>query len=287
MGTNEGYPLMYFQLRHRAHTGLLQHSGESMGGQLHMPEAEVQRRLLAQIGSQGLLKPGHRVSTSGLGNALLGQGTAASPGVQNPLSIQQQQQQQLQQQQLKEHMMTQFVSPLLYHLNAGKGFFLFVCLGESWVIGNVTVMHWMAMTSLARCRATQTKAHSCSCAELQLRLSGGGRSAIGCSFEEGSAVAHGKTYCCSATPKLQTRHCCGARLAMYCNQALPQLQAVPVTLSWGSVAGVAPVMTMACKTNRFTFPQTLVVQLSYTELCICCGCMQSTSVTFSRHTSCW
>ena len=132
-----------------------------MGGQLHMPEAEVQRRLLAQISSQGLLKPGHRVATSGLGNVLSGQGTAASSGMQSPLSTQQQQQQ------LKElqhhHMMTQFVSPLLQHLNAGKGFFLFVCLGEFSVIGNVIALLFMAMASLARCTATQTKAHGCSC----------------------------------------------------------------------------------------------------------------------------
>lgn len=67
-----------------------------------MPEAEVQRRLLAQISSRGLLKRGHRIETSSLGNTLLGHGTTASPAFQNGLdsTLRTQQQQQLQQQHL-------------------------------------------------------------------------------------------------------------------------------------------------------------------------------------------
>ena len=70
-----------------------------MGGQVQVqvPEAEVQRRLLAQISSRGVLKPGHRFESSSLGNTLSDTGTAASFGIQNPLRTQQQQQQQQQQ----------------------------------------------------------------------------------------------------------------------------------------------------------------------------------------------
>ena len=92
---------------HRTHTGLMQHSGESMSGQLCMTEAEVQRRLLAQIGSRGLLQPRHRFDSSSLGNAPSGQGTAASPCMQSPLRTQQQQ-----------HAVTEMVSHLLHHLDA-------------------------------------------------------------------------------------------------------------------------------------------------------------------------
>ena len=103
----------------------MQQSGESMKGQLHMPEAEVQRRLLAQISSRGLLKPAHRFDTLSLGNALSGQGTAASPGMQNSLRTQQQQQQQLHQQ----HLMAEMVKHLLHHVDAALlGFALFFCL---------------------------------------------------------------------------------------------------------------------------------------------------------------
>ena len=69
-----------------------------------MPEAEVQRRLLAQISSRGLLKRGHRFETASLGDPLLGHGTTAGPALQNcldsTLRTQQQQQKQLQQQQM-------------------------------------------------------------------------------------------------------------------------------------------------------------------------------------------
>ena len=92
----------------------MQRSGDSMSGQLHLPEAEVQRRLLAQISSRGLLKPGHRFDSSSLGAALSGQGTACSPRRQSPLTTQQQQQQQLHQQ----HLVAEMVSHLLHHLDA-------------------------------------------------------------------------------------------------------------------------------------------------------------------------
>lgn len=86
-----------------------------MGGQLHVPQAEEQRRLLAHITSRGMLKPGCGIHTgSGLG--LAGQGTAASPDMQIPLRTQQQQQQ-----------LAELVSHLLHHLSTVEVLFLLSC----------------------------------------------------------------------------------------------------------------------------------------------------------------
>ena len=52
-------------------------SGESHGAQLHVPESEVQRRLLAQLSSRGLLKPGPKLENADLSGGLLGQDMTA------------------------------------------------------------------------------------------------------------------------------------------------------------------------------------------------------------------
>lgn len=78
-----------------------------MGGQLHAPQAEEHRRLLAHITSQGMLSSGCGIHTeSSLG--LSGQGTAASPDMQVPLRTQQQHQ----------HAMAELVGHLLHHFNS-------------------------------------------------------------------------------------------------------------------------------------------------------------------------
>ena len=76
-----------------------QHTGESTGGQLHVPESEVQRRLLAQLSSRPSLKPGPKPDSTGLSSGMnLGQEVPAGVGalLQNPIRAQQQQQQQQQ-----------------------------------------------------------------------------------------------------------------------------------------------------------------------------------------------
>lgn len=100
---------------HWVFCGFLQHTGESSGGQLHVPESEVQRRLLAQISSRGLLKPEHRFETAGLGNPLSCHTATTSHVLQNhgDATLRTQQQQRQQQQLQQQQMVAELVSHLL------------------------------------------------------------------------------------------------------------------------------------------------------------------------------
>ena len=71
---------------------------QSQGGadlqQPQIPDADSQRRLLAQLGSRGLVKPGPRYEGFGGSNGIPGQEAVSATALPNTVSSQQQQEQQ-------------------------------------------------------------------------------------------------------------------------------------------------------------------------------------------------